>query len=117
MDNSYQQDTDPSIYVYFKLVGSDEYMLAWTTTPWTLPANLAVAVKGDIEYTLVQYEGKKFYVASEAVDRVMRDEKHQYLAYNVVKKIQGSELVGKHYEPLFADRGESGTSECSMHTL
>ena len=38
MDNSYQQDTDPSIYAYFKLADSDEFLLAWTTTPWTLPA-------------------------------------------------------------------------------
>jgi len=115
MDNSYQQDTDPSVYVYFKLVDSDEYMLAWTTTPWTLPANLAVAVKGDIEYSLLQCAGKKFYVATEAVDRVMRDEKHQHLAYNVVKKIQGSELVGKHYEPLFADRGETAHRVLDAH--
>ncbi|MGE5309671.1 MAG: class I tRNA ligase family protein, partial [Sphaerimonospora mesophila] len=44
MENSYQMDTDPSVFVYFKLEDVDEYMLAWTTTPWTLPANVAVAV-------------------------------------------------------------------------
>ena len=105
MDNSYQQDTDPSIYVWFKLADADEYMLAWTTTPWTLPANVAVAVKSDITYSLVEYEGRTFYIAADAVERVMQDEKHQSLEYTVVKNIQGSELVGRRYEPLFVDRG------------
>ncbi len=105
MENSYQMDTDPSVFVYFKLEGSDEHMLAWTTTPWTLPANVAVAVHEQEEYSLLEHEGKKFYVASEAVSRVMQDAKKQPLAYNVVKKIQGSELVGRRYEPLFENRG------------
>lgn len=105
MDNSYQQDTDPSIYVWFKLADADEYMLAWTTTPWTLPANVAVAVKSDITYSLVEYEGRTFYIAADAVERVMQNEKHQSLEYTVVKNIQGSELVGRRYEPLFVDRG------------
>lgn len=107
MDNSYQQDTDPSVYVFFKLADSDEYLLAWTTTPWTLPANVAVAVGADLTYVLVEHDSRKFYVAAEAVGRVMQDEKHQKLEYNVVKNIQGSELIGKRYEPLFADRGEA----------
>lgn len=105
MENSYQLDTDPSVYVYFKLDDSDEYLLAWTTTPWTLPANVAVAVHRDMEYSLVEYEGKKFYVASEAVSRVMQDEKHQPLEYDVLKQVRGKELVGKRYEPLFENRG------------
>ena len=105
MENSYQEDTDPSVYVYFKLEDSDEYVLAWTTTPWTLPANVALAVNRDVTYSLAMYEGKKFYVAADALDRVMRDDKNQPLAYNVVKNIQGSELVGRHYEPLFENHG------------
>lgn len=115
MDNSYQQDTDPSIYVLFKLADTDEYMLAWTTTPWTLPANMAVAVKDDVEYALVEYEGKKMYIASSAVERVMTDEKHKSLTYNVVKKIQGSELIGRHYEPLFSGRGEAAHRVLNAH--
>lgn len=105
MDNSYQQDTDPSIYVFFKLEDCDEYLLAWTTTPWTLPANVAVAVRSYLSYSLVEHAGRKFYIASAALERVMKDEKHQKLDYNVVKNIQGSELVGRRYEPLFVDRG------------
>lgn len=105
MENSYQMDTDPSVFVYFKLEDIDEYMLAWTTTPWTLPANVAVAVNKDVEYSLVEHEGKRFYVASDAVGRVMQDEKHQPLKYTVVKKVTGADLVGKRYEPLFENRG------------
>lgn len=105
MENSYQMDTDPSVFVYFDLEGSDESILAWTTTPWTLPANVAVAVHKDIEYSLLQYGDKKFYVASEAVERVMQDEKHQSLNYSVLKTVKGSELVGKEYRPLFENRG------------
>lgn len=105
MENSYQLDTDPSVYAYFKIDDSDEYLLAWTTTPWTLPANVAVAVHADMEYSLVEYSGKKFYVASDAVSRVMQDEKHQPLEYEVLKQVRGKELVGKRYEPLFENRG------------
>lgn len=105
MENSYQMDTDPSVFVYFKLEDVDEYMLAWTTTPWTLPANVAVAVNKDTDYSLVEHDGKKFYVATEAVSRVMQDAKHQPLEYVVVKKVKGAELVGKRYEPLFENRG------------
>ena len=105
MENSYQMDTDPSLFVYFKLEDEDEYLLAWTTTPWTLPANMAVAVNQDVDYSLVVYGDKKFYIASDAVERVMTDEKHQSLEYSIVKTIKGSELVGKRFEPLFENRG------------
>lgn len=105
MENSYQLDTDPSVYVYFKLEDTDEHLLAWTTTPWTLPANVAAAVHKDVDYSLVAYQGKKFYVASTAVSRVMQDEKHKPLDYTVLRLVKGSELVGHKYEPLFENRG------------
>ena len=105
MENSYQMDTDPSLFVYFKLEDEDEYLLAWTTTPWTLPANMAVAVNRDVDYSLVAYGDKKFYIASDTVERVMADEKHQPLEYSIVKTIKGSELAGKRFEPLFENRG------------
>lgn len=105
MENSYQIDTDPSVYVYFKIEDEDEYLLAWTTTPWTLPANVAAAVSAELEYSLVEYGDKKFYVASEAVSRVMQDEKKQPLEYRVLKTVKGAELVGKRYEPLFENHG------------
>ncbi len=108
MENSYQIDTDPSVFAYFALEDSDdELLLAWTTTPWTLPANVAVAVHQDVDYSLVGYDDKKFYVATEALERVMTDEKHKPLDYTVLKTVKGEKLVGKKYHPLFENRGPS----------
>jgi len=105
MENSYQMDSDPSVYVYFKLEDRDEYVLAWTTTPWTLPANVAIAVNTDLDYTLIEHEGKKFYVGTEALDRVMTNEKHQPLSFTKIKEVKGRDLVGLKYEPLFQNQG------------
>ncbi|MDO4773931.1 MAG: isoleucine--tRNA ligase [Candidatus Saccharibacteria bacterium] len=105
MENSYQMDTDPSLFAYFKLEDIDEYLLAWTTTPWTLPANVAVAVHPDMDYALIEHDGRKVYVANEALERVMHDSKKQPLAYTVLQTVKGAELVGKRYEPLFENRG------------
>ena len=105
MENSYQMDTDPSVFVYFQLEDSDEYVLAWTTTPWTLPANVALAVNPELDYALVEYSGKKIYVAKAAAGEVFTDEKHHALDYKVLKTIKGSVLVGKNYHPLFENRG------------
>ncbi len=105
MENSYQLDTDPSVFVYFQIENSDEYVLAWTTTPWTLPANVAIAVNPKLTYSLVEYEGKKMYVAEKAVEKVFTDEKHQPLAYKVIKNVKGSTLVDLKYHPLFENHG------------
>lgn len=105
MDNSYQMDTDPSVYVYFKLDNTDEYLLAWTTTPWTLPANVAIAVNPEIDYVLVEFEGKKVYVAKATAEKVFTNEKHQVLEYKILKEMKGDELIGKKYEPLFENHG------------
>ncbi len=106
MENSYQEDTDPSVYVYFELEDSNnEYLMAWTTTPWTLPANVAIAINPDIDYSLVQFENKKVYVASASIKKVFTNEKHQALEYEVLKTVKGSELVGRHYHPLFENHG------------
>ncbi|MDQ3093914.1 MAG: isoleucine--tRNA ligase [bacterium] len=105
MENSYQQDTDPSIYVYFQIEDSDEYLLAWTTTPWTLPANVAIAVNPEVEYSLIEHSGKKFYLASNTVEKVMQDAKHQPLGHTLIKKVKGTELIDKKYSPLFENRG------------
>jgi isoleucyl-tRNA synthetase len=107
MENSYQVDVDPSVYVYFKLEGSDEYLLAWTTTPWTLPANVAIAVNEEINYSLVEFQGKKIYIADKAADKVFTDEKHNSLPFKVLSKVSGRELVGKKYVPLFENQGPS----------
>jgi isoleucyl-tRNA synthetase len=107
MDNSYQDVTDPSVYVKFKLKDKDAYLLAWTTTPWTLPANTAAAVNEDIEYAQVIVDGERFILARDLLDKVLTDEKHQVLDYSIEKTFKGSDLVGKEYEPLFKHRGSN----------
>lgn len=107
MDNSYQDVTDPSVFVKFKLKGDDSlYLLAWTTTPWTLPANTAVAVNKNEDYSEVLVDGQRLVLASALLDKVLTDEKHKALMYEVVRTFKGEELVGREYEPLFEDRGE-----------
>jgi len=108
MDNSYQDVTDPSVFVKFKLQDEDRYLLAWTTTPWTLPANTAVAVNETAHYSEVELEdGTHLVLASELLNRALTDEKHQVVPFTTVSTFKGSELVGKSYEPLFEDRGEN----------
>jgi isoleucyl-tRNA synthetase len=107
MDNSYQDVTDPSVFVKFKLVDSDSYLLAWTTTPWTLPANTAVAVNEHEDYAEVEVDGLQLIMANELVDKVIRDEKHNTIPHTVKRIFKGSELVGRSYEPLFEDCGKN----------
>lgn len=104
---AYQDVTDPSVYVKFKLTDRDAYLLAWTTTPWTLPANTALAVNKDFVYTEVELEGETIILAKDLVEKVLTDEKHQPLHYRVVRELKGDELVGGTYQPLFGvDRGQ-----------
>lgn len=109
MDNSYQDVTDPSLYVKFKIEDSDYSLLAWTTTPWTLSANTALAVGKDINYSKVELDGQKMIVAEDLIEKVFTDEKHQALDYKVIGNIKGSELVGKGYEPLFDQSKDPNT--------
>jgi isoleucyl-tRNA synthetase len=107
MDNSYQDVTDPSVYVKLKLADRDTYLLAWTTTPWTLPANTAAAVNDREEYTEVQVGGETFIIAAALVEKVLTDEKHNVVPHTILKKYRGKELVGMSYEPLFENRGKN----------
>jgi isoleucyl-tRNA synthetase len=106
MDNSYQDVTDPSVYVKLKLTDSDYSLLAWTTTPWTLPANTAAAVNPDFEYVEVEVGEEYLIIAKELLSKVLTDEKHQLLEFKQHRTFKGSELVGKKYLPLFDDRGD-----------
>ena len=93
----YKEVEDPSITVRFKIVGEENTaLLVWTTTPWTLPSNLALAVGNDIEYSYCDVDGEILIVAEALRDAVMRD-----LEHSVVKTVIGKELVGKRYERLF----------------
>lgn len=104
---AYQVVTDPSVYVKFKVVGEDYSLLAWTTTPWTLPANTAIAINADLDYVEVKLGDENFILAKALVDKALTDEKHQVLPYKVLRELKGSELVGKSYEPLFEDHGKN----------
>ncbi len=103
---AYQDVTDPSVYVKFKL-DDGRNLLAWTTTPWTLPANTALAVNKDVTYSEVECDGEVFVVAKDLVEKVFTDEKHAPLDYQVLGEYSGAELVGLEYRPLFVDRGEN----------
>ena len=116
---AYQVVTDPSVYVKFKLWDSQSddheamtggpkptYLLAWTTTPWTLPGNTALAVNPEIDYVEVQLGEEYFIVAKDLAAKVFTDEKHQPLEYRINRTLKGDELVGDTYEPLFEDRGK-----------
>ncbi len=116
---AYQDVTDPSVYVKFKLAGTGlekwatekknvpVYLLAWTTTPWTLPGNTALAVNPSVEYAEVELGGELFILAKELLDKVLTDAKHNVLDYQLIQILDGSELVGAAYEPLFDDRGKN----------
>jgi isoleucyl-tRNA synthetase len=103
---AYQDVTDPSVYVKFKLEDGTT-LLAWTTTPWTLPANTALAVNKDLHYVEVKVGDEQFVLAKELLEKVLTNEKHQPLEYSVIRELKGKDLVGKSYEPLFTDRGEN----------
>ncbi len=106
MDNSYQDDTDPSIYLKFKLKDRDASLLAWTTVPWTALANTALAVDKDADYSEVELEdGTHVVLATELLEHVLQDEKRKAVPFTLVNSLKGSELVGTRYEPFFKDYG------------
>ena len=127
MDNdAYQTVTDPSVYVKFRLVGGevidddiegdeDVNILAWTTTPWTLPANLMLAVSPEMTYCEVLVGGEKLVIAEEALERVLQDDKHQPLDYQVLHRFSGGELVGRAYQPL--DTGSTYPEDAKIHHI
>lgn len=93
---------DPSLFVKFKLVGEEAYLLGWTTTPWSLPGNAAIAVNPSEQYLYAEItddNGKKevLILAKKRVEAVLKDETR----YRIIKELSGAELVGKQYEPLF----------------
>jgi isoleucyl-tRNA synthetase len=105
---SYKDVTDPSVYVKFKLVDRDAYLLAWTTTPWTLPANTAVAVHKDFDYVEVKVGSDTLIMAKNLVAKVLTNEKHQPLEYSLGRQFKGQELIGLSYEPLLGiNRGQN----------
>lgn len=90
----YRETKDPSVYVLFKLEQADEFILVWTTTPWTLISNVALAVGADIDYVKVNHKDKKIILAKERLS-VLDGE------YEIIDEFKGSTLEGIFYEQLF----------------
>ena len=101
MDNdAYQTMTDPSVYVKFEIVSEGELsgvkLLAWTTTPWTLPANLTLAINKDLEYKIYSVGDEKLIVASELAEKALGEGE-------AIKTLRGEELIGLEYKPLMCN--------------
>ena len=99
----YKNVKERSAVVRFKVVGEDAYFLAWTTTPWTLPSNVALCVNPDDEYCKVKAaDGYTYYMAKELLDKVLgKLATEDAPAYEILESYKGSDLEHKEYEPLF----------------
>ena len=116
MDNdAYQEVTDPSVFVKFKVVSEGElqgaYLLAWTTTPWTLPANLVLAVNEKLTYGLYQVGEDKIVTLKKTADEVFEGE------FEFLKDINGTELVGLEYQPLMENFSREERQKDTYHVL
>jgi isoleucyl-tRNA synthetase len=93
----YKDIKDFSVVVGFELVDEPKtYILAWTTTPWTLIGNVALAVKKDIDYVVLSIDDKKYILAKKRIENLLKDKD-----YKIEKEIKGKDLIGKEYKPLF----------------
>ena len=92
----YKDITEESVYIAFKLKGKNrEYILAWTTTPWTLPGNIALAVGKEIDYVKVRLDdGDNLILAKDKIELIKGK-------YKIIDEIKGKKLIGLEYEPLF----------------
>ena len=116
MDNdAYQEVTDPSVFVKFKVVSEGElqgaYLLAWTTTPWTLPANLVLAVNEKLNYGLYQVGEEKIVTLVKTAAEVFEGE------YELLKELSGAELVGLEYQPLMENFSREERQKDTYHVL
>ena len=102
----YKTVKERSAIVRFKVAGEDAYFLAWTTTPWTLPSNVALCVNPEDEYIKVKAaDGFVYYLANALADKVLgrlADEENGVKAYEVLETYKGKDLEYKEYEPLYA---------------
>ena len=126
MDNdAYQTVTDPSVYAKFKILNddtfSDTFVLAWTTTPWTLPANLMLAVNPEMTYVEVEVSlpestrSDRLILAKSSLENVMKDEKNKPLDFKILQEFLGKKLVGKKYQPI--DAGSTWPESDKIHTI
>ena len=111
MDDSYRERSDKAVTVKFKLIDKPEflkneqeniYILAWTTTPWTLPSNLALTINKDADYILIEKNKEFFIIGKNVIEKYKRelsDENED--KFNIINEFKGSELIGLKYEPIF----------------
>lgn len=97
-EGSYIDVTDKSVVVKFKVKNSDLYLLAWTTTPWTLPGNRALAVGLNITYLEVQCDGEKYIIAKERLEGIFEGKN-----YKIIKEMKGKDVIKYEYHSLFND--------------
>lgn len=101
MDNCYREREDPSVTIMFTLKTNEgekpAKVLAWTTTPWTLPSNLALCVRDDIDYDVYEEDGTRYILASALAGKYKRELANA----QKIETIKGADLVGRKYEPLF----------------
>ena len=101
----YKTVKERSAIVRFKVTGEEAYFLAWTTTPWTLPSNVALCVNPDEDYVKVNAaDGYTYYMAKALLDSVLSklaDEEKGIKAYEIIETFKGKDLEHKEYEPLF----------------
>ena len=114
VSQGYKTVKERSAIVRFKVVGEDAYFLAWTTTPWTLPSNVALCVNPDETYCKVKAaDGYTYYMAEALLDKVLgklaKEEGEK--AYEVLETYKGTDLEYKAYEPLFACAGEAAAKQ------
>ena len=110
----YKAVKERSAIVRFKVKGEDAYFLAWTTTPWTLPSNVALCVNPDDTYCKVKaVDGYTYYMAEALLDKVLGtlEREEGTPAYEVLQTYKGSELEYKEYEPLYACAAESAARQ------
>ena len=109
----YKTVKERSAVVRFKVIGEDAYFLAWTTTPWTLPSNLALCVNPDETYAKVKAaDGYTYYMAKALLDTVLGKLKTEDApAYEILEEYKGTDLEYKEYEPLFACAGEAAAKQ------
>ncbi|GHU08673.1 hypothetical protein FACS189431_5350 [Alphaproteobacteria bacterium] len=92
----------------------EKHLLAWTTTPWTLPANMALAVNPKMKYVEAEVDGENLILARDLVEKVLVDEKRQALDYKIVREMTGKDLVGTQYVPLFPEENASVVSKTAQ---
>ncbi len=91
----YKDVEEKSAIAKFKIKGSDKYILAWTTTPWTLPGNVALCMGADYDYVTIEWEGEKYVLAEALASRYFEN-------YTILERKKGSEYEGVEYEPLYS---------------